>query len=696
MTRVGGRLLGILVLLLAVALSRGGPASAQPVLRAKPERETVRIELAERGWRQGVELEGPFAERTLFFPTLVAARPEWGRVRLAVESQLPGWRRATLLVRVGERSVIARDLLREPSGELVVPLEPDELREPYLRIGLELRGALADDRCVDPRSAGGFVRIGPRSALELGLDRRRLDDVWRLWESLPQRVEIAFEPAHDRAATLHTALLVGLALARSGREVRYRDLDETAPLLATDVAGFVPVAAAAEPRPLQGGEERTVEPSPPRIVVGDPNSLRSRFARLAAGLGRPESDLVVLPEHGDVGVSRLGPEPVLLIRPRAGAALDRLFASGLAPLVSGAESALGLGEPRSGHEAEREEAVPLARLGGELGTRWIVERGGWRLDVPLIRLPPARLPAELVLDLLVPSANAESPTVAAVWLDEELLHAAPLPGGAGPHRLRVRLPKEHPRLVSSVRVELLREARADPCTSRPVGMPAELLASSHLLLTEAPKRPSSFAELAALFDARTAILIESAAVARPAALLATLTEIGRHLFRPGAPGRLRLVELDRPPPVEGPFVLVGGRGWPELEAPLRLDRGRVALLGRSGDPLLEIEPGDDLAIAQLVRLGERSGLWLAATGESPSLWPGDRLDREDLVIGDRHGTRVALRTATDTVPIVDYPEAVSWLDRLAPWRWGVLLAFWAMSTLLLVLILRRRPLEPGS
>lgn len=691
--RSGMRIVLLLACLLASLVARGEAVMAQLALRAKPEREVVIVGLAERGFVSGVELRGLLDERVIHLPTLAAASPEWGRLRLFLEAQLPGWRRATLEVRIDERSVLARDLLREPSGELVLPLESAELRRSHVRIGLLLRGSLADDRCVDERAAGGFVRIAPQSGLELGLDRRRIDDVWRLWESLPQRVEIAVDPSAARAETLHTALLVGLALARSGREIRYRDLGETTLLLAASVAGLIPVGANATPGPLESPEERLSEPSLPQIAVGDPGVLRTRLERLAAGLGRSEGEPLALPERGELGIARLGRTPILVIRPQVGPALDRLFGLGLVPLAAGGASGLTLGGPSS---EQPDEAVPLSNLGAELGTRWIVERGDWRFELPLLRLPPRRVPSELVLDLLAPPPTGERPIVAAVWLDEELIHTAPLPIGSGPHRLRLPLPEGRIRLAPAVRVALLRETPSEPCTTRPVGIPAQLLASSHLVLMPASEHPTSFAELAALFDAGTPILVEASLAERPAALLASLTGIGRHLLRPGAPGVLRLVEADRLPVVEGPFLLVGGRGWRELAAPLRLDRGRVQLVGRASGPLLEIGPGSELAIAQLARLDDRPGLWLTGTGVGALAWPGDRLDREDLALGDRHGTRLALRTTSDRVITVEYPEALSWLDRLAPWRWGSILGFWVGLTALLVAVLRRRPIASGS
>ena len=650
----------------------------------------MHVTLAERGFGSGVELRGLVDERILHLPTLAAALPEQARLRLLVEAQLPGWLRATLEVRLNERSVVARDLLHAPSGELVLPVEPSELRGPYLRVDLALRGSLADDRCVDQRAAAGFVRIAPQSGLELALDRRRLDDFWRLWESLPRRVQIALAPSGAAAETLHTALLTGLALARSGREIRYRDLDDNTLLSAASVAELLPVALDGRVRSPEIARESAPEPALPHVLVGELEAVRSRLEHLAARALRSDGELVVLFERGDLGIARLGRTPILLIRPRAGRALARLLDTGFAPLAAGSES--DLGSAVSSNE-ETADAVPLANLGADLGTRWIGERGGWRFDLPLLRLPPRRVPFELVLDLAVPPSAGERPTVAAVWFDEELLHAGPLPSRPGPHRLRLRLPEGRTRLAPSVRLELVREAPAESCTTRSVAIPAQLLGSSHLLLTAAPELPTSFAELAALFDLRTPILIDRHLAERPAGLLATLTEIGRHLLRSGAPSVLELIDLDRPPSVDGPFLLVGGRGWPELAAPLRLDRGRVQLIGRASGPLLEIGPADDLAIAQLARLGDRPGLWLAGIRPGLPTWPGDRLDREDVAVGDRYGTRLALRTTVDRVVTVDYPEAISWFERLAFWRWGVILAFWTASTALLVAVLRRRPAD---
>jgi|GEM_PF-2066114 len=667
------------------SLLAGDPAvRAQPALRAKTERETVELDLARLGFEQGLELRGTVATRSVHFPTLAASRPESGRLRLFLDVQLPTWQRAVLEVRVGDRGVLALDLLRGVGSEVVLPLELGDLREPFVRVDFELRGSLADDRCVDDRTAGGFVRILPRSALEIVVDRRRIDEIWSFWETLPRTVEIGVASGRGEADVFHTALLVGLALARSGREILYRELESSPPLVASEFGRLLPVADQVEGADRRSFGKHAGAPKPPHVVIGDPEIVAFHMERAWVG---DREELLFPRGTNDLSLVRTGRAAVLFVHPRAGAALDRLVRSGLVSLAAGTDTNL----VSAGSHAEPEvETVPLGELGVELRTRWIGERGGWRFGLPLVRLPAGRIPVGVVLDVVAPAGSDGRPVSAAVWLDEELLYTGPLPDGPGPHRLRLNLPERDVRLAPELRVELVRRAEADPCTSRPTQLPAQLLASSYLILGAAPRHPRTFAELAALLDEETPLLVERDRLGRPTNLLATLVGIGRHLFRPGTPGRVVPIDGEDPLRPERPFLLVGGVARPELVAPLRLDRGRLALVGRASGPLLEIAPGTNIAVAQLVRLGEQPGLQLAGLEPELPPWPGDRLDREDLVVGDRSGTRLALRTTRDTVIRVAYPEAISWFDRLAPWRWGLILAFWTALTACLVVVLRRR------
>lgn len=682
--RIGLVRLGIAVLLGSL-LGGDRALQAQSALRAKTERETVELDLARLGFEQGLELRGTVDTRSVHFPTLAASRPESGRLRLLLDVQLPTWQRAVLEVRVRDRGVLALDLLRWAGSEVVLPLEPADLREPFIRVDFELRGSLADDRCVDDRTAGGFVRILPRSGLELVVDTRRVDEIRNFWETLPRTVEIAVASGRGGADVFHTALLVGLALARSGREILYRELEGSPPLVAGEFGRLLPVADQVEGADRRSFGKHAVAQKPPHVVIGDPEIVAFHMKE-RAWVGDREEPLFPRGTN-DLSLVRTGRTSVLFVHPRAGPALDRLVRTGLVSLAAGTDTNL----VSSGSHAEPEvETVPLGELGVELRTRWIGERGGWRFGLPLVRLPAGRVPVGVVLDVAAPAGSGGRPVSAAVWLDEELLHTGPLPDGPGPHRLRLNLPERDVRLAPELRVELVRQAEADPCTSRPTQLPAQLLASSYLILGAAPRHPRTFAELAALLDEETPLLVERDRLDRPTNLLTTLVGIGRHLFRPGAPGRVIPIDGDDPLRPERPFLLVGGVARPELVAPLRLDRGRVALVGRASGPLLEIAPGTNIAVAQLVRLGEQPGLQLAGLEPELPSWPGDRLDREDLVVGDRSGTRIALRTTRDTVIRVAYPEAISWFDRLAPWRWGLILAFWAALSACLVVVLRRR------
>jgi hypothetical protein len=155
-------------------------------------------------------------------------------------------------------------------------------------------------------------------------------------------------------------------------------------------------------------------------------------------------------------------------------------------------------------------------------------------------------------------------------------------------------------------------------------------------------------------------------------------------------------------PPDGPFIAIGDRPPAGVNPRVHFDRGRVAVIDRSGHTLLDLGGFVGGAVAQVVSAGDQPGVWikpLAADGAAPS--PNElRLDRGDVAFIDGNGVALAMSTERDTVVRISYPDQVSWLTVAERFRSWIIGCIWLFATAALLFILqrmfRRRPRQAGE
>lgn len=299
-----------------------------------------------------------------------------------------------------------------------------------------------------------------------------------------------------------------------------------------------------------------------------------------------------------------------------------------------------------------------------------------------------------VLDLMVPSAPDGQPVLATAIVDGEIVGWWQFLPGPEPVRLNVDLAPNGTRLVGDVRLRLQRQAMSSACRSQPMPIEVDLLASSHLQLAAMGAQPESFAEFAALAGNTVEIVVDRAAMRRPAALLETLTPVASQLFRPGAAIVLRVADrLEAAAPTRA-RLLVGRSFAAELEATLPIGRAGLRVASSDGTSLVEISPAEPLAVLQLARQGDQSVLWLAASDGALPRWQPRSLDRETVLIGDAAGTRLGFDASNDRVIEVDHVSAAGWREWLGAGWLPVLVACWLALTLAAVQLARWRRGRP--
>ena len=111
---------------------------------------------------------------------------------------------------------------------------------------------------------------------------------------------------------------------------------------------------------------------------------------------------------------------------------------------------------------------------------------------------------------------------------------------------------------------------------------------------------------------------------------------------------------------------------------MRFDRGRVAVIDRSGHTLLDLGGFVGGAVAQIVTAGDYPGLWIkpmSADGAAPA--PAElHLDHGDVAFIDANGVALAMSTERDTVVKISYPDQVSWLTVAERFRSWIIAGLW--------------------
>ncbi len=132
-------------------------------------------------------------------------------------------------------------------------------------------------------------------------------------------------------------------------------------------------------------------------------------------------------------------------------------------------------------------------------------------------------------------------------------------------------------------------------------------------------------------------------------------------------------------------MLLGDADLTVGDAGVRFDRGRIQVLNRKQETLLDVDRLPYLTISQLVRAGPSHGLWILAKTGAPA--PLDRpivLENNAVAFSDAKGVLLTLNPDYWEVSHIDYPEYQQWFDHLGRYRFWLLALGWLLLTLLLV------------
>ena len=573
-----------------------------------------------------------------------------------------------LQVQVNDRTVAAIVLDgKSPDRTLRVPLPAVRARNGFIKLAFLYSGAATVDRCIDVRAVGDVLTIRPETAIEIDVGPVAKLDVATTAVLMPRDVAVVLPPRPVSATEIATAITVGRAILSSGRRVTfYHGYDQVRALAKRDDAG----------RWTEG------------VVLVGP---------LADAVGIIDSPIAVVAgefrQFGLLDAVRVGGLPALLVSDSEAVRAGRLFAS---PMLAATRGVAAVSVGRNAPLDLPTDRVTFDQLGIPADEVEVFGRANLSAVLDARRLPAGMRPARLLLDVMVaPNGDGEKAVVSA-FVNERMLGSTVAATGEPTH-LDLALPDGLIGTAGDLRVVVERDSAQGNCRFEPQGYPAQILGSSAVILEKSDGPPRDFADLTPHFARGFEILLPARTADQPTQMLGLVSQVADQLSPDTAPFDVSFIPSESAPVPSTAFIAVSDAPPGNAAPHVRFDRGRVAVIDRSGHTLLDLGGFVGGAVAQVVSAGDTPGLWIhpMATDAGLPAPPQLHLDRGDVAFVDDKGVALAMSTERDNVVRISYPDQVSWLTVAERFRSWIIAGFWLMGTAVLLLALqrmfRRRP-----
>jgi hypothetical protein len=640
-------------------LSLSEPRTVAP--NPRPKSLVATVTLADVGFGYGLRLANLGGRREVFIPLPQGVEMTASELVLTLDDVSAHDARRSLEVIVNDRSVSSLALDGHSMGRVVrIPLADMVARDGFLKLAFLYSGAATQDRCIDVRYVGDSVTVRPESAIELELGTTGTPMIAATAALMPQDVAIVLSDRPLPESDIATALTIARSLTVTGRHVTfYHGLEALPDLVKRD-----------DLRRWSRG----------LIVVGP---LAKASGQIDAPVGPIGSTTAT---DGTLAAVRIGGVPALLVSDVASARAGGLLGNpSLAALRDTRAASVG--------EVTRPklptDRVSFDELGFAPAKAEVFGRADLSVAIATRTLPPGTHPSRIMLAVMVAPDGAGEKAVVSTFVNERLLASA-VAATDEPTRLDFALPDGLVGSVANIRAVVQRPSAQGDCRFEPQGYPAEILGSSSITLTKASAVAENFSDLGALWANGVEVLIPSNSAERPLPVLGLLADVLSAASPETAPVTVKYVVPGSVPTPGAAFIAVSNTPVGTTQR-VRFDRGRVAVVDRSGRTLLDIGGLATGAVAQLVTANDQSGIWIKPLASDGSLpLPREvRLDRGDVAFIDKAGVALAMSTERDTVLRVSYPDEVSWLAVAERFRSWIVGGLWLLATVIFLFVLQR-------
>ncbi|MEO8385583.1 MAG: hypothetical protein ABI583_10095 [Betaproteobacteria bacterium] len=310
--------------------------------------------------------------------------------------------------------------------------------------------------------------------------------------------------------------------------------------------------------------------------------------------------------------------PTIIVASDAGAKAAGLFSShwnrvALAPvmLVDAANDPANDGK-----------AVSLKYLGGEPGSFDVLAHANWNaiFDIGAVAAD-GRVPGTLVLDVAAAPSAARTLPVVSIFMNDILLAAKQMDANGKAERITAKIPRYSLAARNTLRVSFVRQLASDRCRETPEAYPVSVLPSSHMLLVKA--NPSDdFTGMVSRYANGAHVMVPASFLANATATLPRVVRLAATTGVSPINARFTAVSGESIPPPDGPFLALE-LPLKNTNAKVKLDGGRLVLTGGSeqgnaGSPvLLDVTGLNKIGIVEVIKVGGYTGVAYRNAGSEP-------------------------------------------------------------------------------
>jgi hypothetical protein len=615
------------------------------------------IAIAELGFADGAQFGSLGGSQTFFFPVPRAAHVAGGNLSLAYDEAAPFDGRRSVLVTVGERTVVSRALPVGHDRQVVdVPLLPGDFAGDFVKVTVRYSGVVTNDRCVDLRLANDRFSVLPETTLAVNVPADRLSDVSTAVTLTPRKIAVGIPDRKLTEQEMAAAISAVRLFKSRGHDV---DLVPLSSLLARPSVAYTA---------WQRGD----------VIIAAPSDLGAALPADGASANSAAKASVIGLADGP-GLLLTGSDPQQAVN---------FLGSDWRDAGTGSVIRVGLLQPRE----RSSDRLTFDQLSITTPVSDTPSEAVWTAGFRATDLPAGRWPTALDLDIGIGTDGSDVPAVANVFLNGRFL-AGTTASKDGITHMRAAIPHGLVSLDNQMRVVVRCQPRAGDCTYQPANYPAQLLGSSAIELGEAESAARDFFALAPQAHNQLTVFVrDNVSVADQRTALKIVALAASELVRADTPLVVKRVQGDSLSAPNSAFIAWGDFRFDDSAVPVRIDRGNVLVRTRAGTPLFNLNDARNTLIAQLVTLPDAPpGSWLRSSGADGQI-PAPQtiaLDRDNVAFIGPAGVKLALSTEREKLIEVTYPDASSWQGLLRRYRTWLLLAAWVAVTIVVLVALQR-------
>jgi hypothetical protein len=262
----------------------------------------------------------------------------------------------------------------------------------------------------------------------------------------------------------------------------------------------------------------------------------------------------------------------------------------------------------------------------------------------------------------------------------------------------VPLPEHYQQQYNNLRFVVQHDIESGDCRGVMPNDFVQITPDTTVIVKVTDSEPTKFSGLAQYFSSGFDTVIAEKYLSDPLNALHLISRVSADLPLLIDYSRIQFVKESETLNPGGPFVAFGNFNLDNLDAPVRMDQGKVEIRDKDGQSFFSVNVLPKITIAQIAKASSSYGLLVIPS----DLIQHDfneklRLIEGDVAFIDTHGVLLHVNSSQPTLAEVYYPDTKDWFAVLGAYRFWLLGLLWFLLSLAIVYLFRlSRRQQPGD